>query len=256
MSIIKNEEDLKNLRESGRRLARILKQVEAGTVVGASTRELNALAERLIREGGDTPSLLGYTPHGADRPYPATLCLSINNEVVHGIPNEEEKFLKEGDIVGLDLVLTHKGMFSDMAVTVAVGQVDEEAKLLIDTTKKALLDAIKVCKVGARIGDIGHAIESAVLEEGFSVVEELGGHGVGYKVHDAPYIPNYGKAGKGERLLAGMALAIEPIVNAGAGEVFLDADGYTYKTKDGKKSAHFEHTVYIGEDGPEIITAG
>lgn len=256
MSLIKTEEDLKNLREAGRRLARIMKTLATACVANASTRDINSLAEKLIRDGGDVPALLNYTPEGAERPYPATLCLSINNEVVHGIPSEEEKFLKEGDIVGLDLVLAHKGMHADMAVTVPVGKIDADAERLIAVTKKALSDAIAVAKAGARVGDIGYAIETAVESQDFAIVEELGGHGVGYKVHDEPHIANFGTKGKGERLQVGMAIAIEPIVNEGSGEVVLEPDGYTYKTRDGKRSAHFEHTVYIGENGPEVITAG
>jgi methionyl aminopeptidase len=235
-------------------LAVILDEIVKATQVGVSTKSLDELAERLIRDGGDTPAFLDYTPEGAKRPFPATLCVSVNDEVVHGIPTENNKILKNGDIVGLDLGLIHNGMVTDMAVTVGIGEIDENAKKIIEITKKSLSEGIKMCVIGGRIGDIGATISRVVENGGFSVVEELGGHGVGYKVHDGPYIPNFGQSGKGERIMEGMALALEPIVNEGEQDVFLDKDGYTFKTKDGKRSAHFEHTIYIGKNGPEIMT--
>lgn len=254
MSLIKSKEDLDNLRESGKRLASILAIVSKEVRPGVSTKFLDEMAERLIREGGDVPAFLNYTPEGAERPFPATLCVSVNNEVVHGVPSENDQVLKNGDIVSLDIGLSHKGLITDMAVTLPVGEIDDSAKKLLDITKFALEKAISVSNEGARVGDIGATIEKTIKGTNFQIVEELGGHGVGYKVHDAPYIPNFGDEGKGERLLKGMALALEPIINEGSGEVVLADDGYTYKTADGKRSAHFEHTIYIGEEGTEIIT--
>ena len=254
MSIIKNQEDLENLRESGKRLAAVLFEVARQTTAGANAKDLDKLAERLIRKGGDVPAFLNYQPEGADRPFPASICISINDEVVHGIPNEKEKIIKEGDIVTLDLGLSHKGMITDMAVTVPVGEIDEESKKLLEVTKKALENGINSARVGGRIGDIGYAIEGTLHGTNFDVVEELGGHGVGYKVHDEPYIANYGEKGTGPIIKEGMVLALEPIVNVGNKDVVLDDDGYTFRTKDGRRSAQFEHTIYVTKEGVEVIT--
>ena len=254
---VKSEKDLKALREGGKRLAFVLSEVVKLVKPGASARELDILAERLIKEGGDTPSFLNYTPDGAERPYPATLCVSINEEVVHGIPNEDDKFLKEGDIVGLDIGLWHDGICVDMAVTVPVGEVSQLAKKLIDTTRESLKVGIKECTIGKNINDIGCAIEKFVKSlkpSGFGIVEELGGHGVGKKVHEKPYIPNFCLGGESPKITEGMVLALEPMLNEGTKEVVLDNDGYTFKTADNKLSAHFEHTVLVTKKGPEIIT--
>lgn len=254
MSLVTDKKDLENLRESGRRLSRILYSLEKECVPGASSIKINKLAEGLIREGGDDPIFLGYTPHGANRPFPAALCLSINNEIVHGIPNEKDKILQDGDIVGLDLGLSHNGMITDMAITVPVGHIDEESQKLLDITREALKRGINAARAGARIGDIGFAIESAVHGTKFEIVEELGGHGVGYKVHDEPFIANYGEPKSGPKIVPGMVLALEPIINMGSKDVILDSDGYTFKTEDGKRSAQFEHTILITKEGTEIIT--
>lgn len=253
-SIIKTKEDIENIRESGKRLSFVLKQVIKMVSPGVETKDLDKLAYDLIVKEGDRPAFLNYTPEGAERRYPATLCVSVNNEVVHGIPTENNKVLKEGDIVSLDLGLIHNGMVTDMAVTVGVGEIDEVAKALINTTKKALADSIKVCKVGGRIGDIGGAIVKSVEGSDFAIVDELGGHGVGYVVHDEPYISNVSLSGTGPKMLQNMAIAIEPILNEGTPDVVLSRDGYTFVTKDQKRSAHFEHTILITENGPEILT--
>lgn len=252
--LIKNEDDIKRLREGGKRLAIIMKKLVAEVKPGMSTEEIDMLATRLIEDGGDEPALLRYLPHGSERPYPATICISVNDEVVHGIPNESPRIFGEGDIVSLDLVLRHEALYVDMAVTVPVGRVDEKAKRLIEVTKKALQAGIRASRAGNTIGDIGHAIEQSVLPSGFSVVKELGGHAVGHAVHEYPYIPNYGKSGKGMTLKPGMVLALEPIVNEGSPDLYLADDGYTYKTQDGSHSAHFEHSILITEDDPEILT--
>ncbi|MSU56272.1 MAG: type I methionyl aminopeptidase, partial [Candidatus Taylorbacteria bacterium] len=230
---IKTTEEIALLREGGKRLASILKKLVAEVKPGVSAGTLNALAQKLMLNGGDTPSFLGYVPSGAKRPYPASLCVSINDEVVHGIPNETEKLLKEGDIVTLDTGLIHKGLFTDSAVTVGVGKIDAKAKKLLEVTKKSLLVGIKAVRAGATTGDVGFAIESFVKPYGFGIVRELAGHGVGYAVHEEPFVPNFGKKGEGMVLKAGMVIAIEPMLNEGGAGVKLDSDGYTYRTRDG-----------------------
>lgn len=251
--MIKTEEDIMLIRESCRRLALILQQVKAAVRPGVTTQELDELAERLMREGGDEPAFLNYTPEGARRPYPGTLCVSVNNEVVHGIFSD--RVLKEGDIISIDTGLKHKGFFSDHAMTVPVGEIDDSAKKLISVTEGALAAGIAAARAGKTTGDVGYAIEKYVKERGLVVVEELGGHGVGYHQHEDPHVANYGIPGQGTRLKAGMVLALEPIVNEGTRFVKLMPDGYTYVTKDHKRSGHFEHTILIKEEGPaEVLT--
>lgn len=253
--IVSNDTERENLIEAGKRLAAVLGAVRAKVVPGVTAEELDDLAERLIREGGDEPSFLGYRPEGALRPYPAALCVSVNDEVVHGIPNESVKVLKEGDIVGLDLGLTHNGVVVDAAVTVPVGTVSEESKKLIRATSAALVAGIAQAVPGNHLGDISRAIQEEIERAGFTVVKELGGHGVGDVVHDEPFIPNFGHIGTGTELVEGMVLALEPIASAGRAAVVLAPDGYTYRTKDGSRSAHFEHTILIEKGGARIITA-
>ncbi len=253
--IITNEGERADLIEAGKRLATVLEALCAKVAPGVTTGELDDLAETLIRKGGDECSFLGYTPEGALRPYPATLCVSINDEVVHGIPNESIKTLKEGDIVGLDLGLTHNGIIVDAAITVPVGNINEESRKLLDVTETALTAGIKAAVPGNRVGDIGHAIAGVIENAGFKVVRELGGHGVGEHVHEEPFISNFGHPGTGPELVEGMVLALEPISAAGKAAVMLASDGYTYRTKDGSRSAHFEHTILIEKAGARIITA-
>jgi len=195
---------------------------------------------------------LNYRPSGAPREYPATLCVSVNDEIVHGIPCD--MVLKEGDIVGLDIGLSHHGLFVDTAVTVAVGTISAEDQKLINATQEGLVAGIKAAKAGAHIGDIGEAIENVAKPYKYGVVRELGGHGVGHKVHEDPYVPNFGKKGAGLKLKPGMVLALEPMFNKGKRDITLDDDDFTFRTLDNKKSAHFEHTILITENGPEIIT--
>ena len=244
-----------DLVEGGKRLARTLEALKRKIVPGVTSEELDDVAEAMIRDGGDTPAFLGYTPEGARRPYPATLCVSINDEVVHGIPNESVKTLKEGDIVGLDLGLTHHGVIVDAAITVPVGRIDEESKKLLSATERALSAGIKEAIPSNRMGDVSYAIQKEIEEAGFKVVRELGGHGVGDRVHEEPFVPNFGRPGTGAVLEEGMVLALEPIAAAGKAAVILAPDGYTYRTKDGSRSAHFEHTILIEKDGACIITA-
>lgn len=251
---LKSVEDIETLREGGKRHAFILQQVARAVAPGVSTKALDDLASKLIADGGDTAAFLGYKPYGAKRTYPASICVSVNDAVVHGIPNENPYILKDGDIVSLDLGLIHKGMITDAAITIPVGKIDIESKKLLQATEKALDLAIKAAKAGNTTGHIGEAVETYIRPLGYGIVEELAGHGVGYKVHEDPYVPNYGKAGEGDDLVPGMVIAIEPIINLGTEKIFLDKDGYTYRTKDGKRSAHFEHTIVITEKGCEVLT--
>ena len=250
--IIKDKKEHDTLKEAGRRLAFVLDEVAEKIAPGVTEKELDAEARRLIEKGGDTPAFLGYTPRGAEKPYPATLCVSVNDAVVHGIPTDRP--FREGDVVALDIGLVHDGIVVDMAKTYLVGVVSDKIKKLVSVTEESLTAGIAASRAGGRIGDIGHAISSVVEGAGFEVVYELGGHGVGNKVHEGPFIPNYGKKGRGEKLVLGMVLALEPIVAAGEPDIVLADDGYTYKTKDGSIAAHFEHTILITEKGAEIVT--
>ena len=250
----KKPKEIEILREGGKRLASVLADLSAMVAPGVSTLALNEKAAEILKTLGDKSAFLNYQPYGAKRPYPATLCVSINDAVVHGIPNEEPVHLKDGDIVSLDMGLVHRGMYLDSAVTVPVGSIDQASVKLLNITREALMVGIKACKVGATTGDVGYAIQKFVEPHGYGIIEELAGHGVGYKVHEDPYMPNYGNRGEGETLEPGMVLAIEPMLNIGSKKIFLDKDGYTYRTKDGSRSAHFEHTILITEKGPEILT--
>ena len=252
--MIKTPEEIILLREGGKRLAHILKEVAERTVPGATTDSLNALAERLIRKGGDIPSFLGYQPKGAKRPFPAAICISINEEVVHGIPNEHPRVINEGDIVGLDLGVTHKSLITDHAVSVIGGMGDESAKRLLRATEEALIAGIHAAKRGAHVGDIGAAVSEVGEKLGYGIVYEIGGHGVGHKVHEEPYISNIGEKGEGAELIPGMVIAIEPMFTEGTDKVTLMPDGYTFVTADGSRAAHFEHTILITDGEPEILT--
>ena len=211
--IVKNKEQIEIIREGGKILNYVLLEVAKKIKPGVSTLELDEYAYKLILEKGGTPAFLNYKPEGASRVYPASLCVSVNDEIVHGIP-KKKKILKEGDIVSIDLGLKHKGLFTDHAMTVPVGKISNEDQKLIDTTKEALEIGIWAAKGGATVGDIGEAIESFVHGR-YGIVRELAGHGVGVHVHEDPYIPNYGKAGKGQKLIPGMIIAIEPMLNIG-----------------------------------------
>ncbi len=254
MITIKKKEEIPLLREGGKRLAFILQEVAKAVKVGVSTDELNTLADKLAREKGDIASTLNYKPKGARRPFPASICVSLNDEIVHGIPNENPKILKDGDVVKLDMCLTHKGLITDSALTVVVGKVDPKIQKMIDTTKLALEAGIKAAKGNKNVGDIGYAIERVAKAAGFKVVEDLCGHGVGYSVHEDPFIPNYGERGEGDKLKPGMVLAIEPMLTTGSKNIRLDSDGYTFRTADGSLSTHFEHTIVITSGDPEVIT--
>jgi methionyl aminopeptidase len=250
--MIAKESDIAGLTEAGRRFGVILEKVADAAKAGVTTGELDALSEKLIREGGDTPSFKGYTPEGGSYPYPASCCISVNEEVVHGIPGD--RVLRDGDVVKLDLGLTHDGYIMDSAVTVAIGSVSKETHELMATTQASLEAGIAAARPGARIGDISHAIEQTFKGTKFSIVKELGGHAVGKEVHEEPYISNFGHPGTGPEIVAGMVLALEPIATLGKGAVFMEDDDYTYSTRDGSVAAHFEHTILVGEKETVVLT--
>lgn len=250
--IIKTPEEIEVIREGGKILAKILAKASKMVKPGISTYELDQYVYNLIKDGGDKPAFLNYKPYGAPTAFPASLCVSVNNEIVHGIPSRN-KILKEGDIVSLDLGIEHGGLFTDHAVTVPVGKISDRDKKLLEATKKALEIGIWAARGGATVGDIGNAIESFVYNR-YGIVKELAGHGVGKKIHEDPYIPNYGKAGKGQKLIPGMIVAIEPMLNIGRGSIVGANDGWSIKTADGSHSAHFEHTILITEGDAEILT--
>lgn len=256
MITIKTKKEIKILREGGRRLAVVLQELAKAAKVGVSSADLDKLAYDLIVKNGDKPSFLDYKGKYDKEGYPASICVSVNDEVVHGEPTRNPRVLKEGDIVSLDAGLIHKGMFLDSAITVPVGKIDKKSERLLKVTKTALQKGIEAARPGATTGDVGFAIESYIKSAGenYGIVRELAGHGVGYAVHEDPFIPNYGRPGEGVKLEPGMVIAIEPMFNEGGEKIYLAVDGHTYKTKDGSRSAHFEHTVAITEKGGEILT--
>ena len=254
MIIIKTPKEIEILREGGKHLAIVLNKVKDMVAPGISTKDLDRYAEKLIREMGDFPAFLNYRPEGAKTPFPATLCVSVNSEIVHGIPSEVH-ILQEGDIVSIDLGLMHKELYTDMAMTVPVGKVSASSIDLMEVTEKALQVGISAARAGNRIGDIGYAIEKFVKSQGkYGIVEVLAGHCVGRAIHEDPYIPNFGKKGVGAKLVPGMVVALEPMLNSGTKNVRIAKDDWTFLTADGKRSAHFEHTILITEGDPEILT--
>lgn len=257
MVIIKTQEEIAKLRTAGPILARIVREVAESARAGMTTGELDKLAEAKIRAAGAIPALLGYRPEGARKPYPATMCISVNDEVVHGIPGG--RVLKDGDIVSFDTVLKLDSVFVDYTLTVAIGGKDKlkskRERELLEATEAALYEGIYAIQAGSRTGDIGAAVEAYAKSHKLGIVRGLAGHGVGRHIHEDPYVPNYGKKGKGELLQPGMVIAIEPMLTLGSEEVLELRDGYTLVTSDRSKAAHFEHTVLIREDGTaEILT--
>jgi len=245
--VCKSPAELDRMRVANQLVARVLKQLRERVAPGVTTEELDRFAEAEVRAAGATPAFKGY--HG----FPATLCVSVNEQVVHGIPSTRR--LEAGDIVSVDLGVRLDGFFGDAAVTVPVGEVTPEAAALLETTEGALARGIGKVRVGGRLSDVGHAVQSHVEARGFSVVKEFVGHGIGAELHEPPQIPNYGAPGRGPRLAEGMVLAIEPMVNAGRPEVRVLADGWTAVTRDASLSAHFEHTVAVTAAGPWVLSA-
>ncbi len=247
MIILKSKKEIELMREAGKIVAETHEIIKAAITPGISTIELDKIAENNIRKYNAIPSFKGYGG------FPGSICASINEEVVHGIPSN--KILKEGDIISIDVGAYYKGYHSDAAKTHGVGMISEEDRKLIEVTKESFYEGIKFAKLGYRLSDISHSIQAHVEKQGFSVVRDLVGHGVGTELHEDPQIPNYGPPGKGPRLQEGMVLAIEPMINAGRYHVKTLADGWTIVTLDGKKSAHYEHTIAITEDEPLILTS-
>ena len=247
MIIIKNSEQLALMRIAGRITAEALMVARDEIRPGISTKELDAKIRRYIEKCGATPTFLGYSG------FPGSACISLNEEVIHGIPSNK-RIISEGDIVKVDVGARFRGYNGDSARTFAVGKVSDEALRLISVTEQSFYEAMKVAKPGYRIGDIGHAVESFVISNGFSVVKEYTGHGVGAELHEEPEIPNYGREGRGARLYPGMTLAIEPMVNAGTDKVKVRRDGWTVTTADGKLSAHYENSIAITDSDPLILT--
>ena len=267
------------MRENGKRLARVLEKVVAAARVGVSTGELDELAERLIIEAGGKPSFKGYRIKGVSRSYPATMCISINEEIVHGIPRKD-RILKEGDVVGLDIGMwwpvqsnkteerislvpktapgefekKEKPLCTDMAVTIGIGKISSEAQRLIDATRESLEIGIMRVKAGATVGDVESVIEEYLKKQKLGIIRDLAGHGVGYELHEEPLIPNYGKPGRGAALKEDMVIALEPMATLGDWRVVLAEDQWTFKTLDNSIGAHFEHTMIVTKEGVEVIT--
>ncbi|MCG8483954.1 MAG: type I methionyl aminopeptidase [Clostridia bacterium] len=247
MIVIKNENEIKLMREAGRVVALVLEEIENSLKPGITTEELDIIAEDLIRKHNMIPAFKGYNG------FPASICVSINEEVVHGIPSSDRK-INEGDIVSIDVGTIYKGYHGDAARTFAVGDISDEAKNLIEVTKNSFYEGLKYCKIGYRLSDVSHAIQTYVESKGCSVVKDFVGHGIGKKMHEDPQIPNFGRPGRGPRLTAGMVFAIEPMVNLGTDEVQVLLDNWTVVTKDQKLSAHYEHTVALTDGEPVILT--
>ncbi len=247
MIVIKNSEQLKLMKEAGRITGEALLVAEDAIREGMSTKELDTVIRNYIEKCGAKPSFLGYGG------FPGSACISINDEVIHGIPSPK-RIIKAGDIVKVDVGALYRGYNGDAARTFAVGTVSEEAKRLIEATKESFYKGAALALAGNRIGDVGNAVQSCVEGHGFSVVREYIGHGVGAKLHEEPDVPNYGTSGRGPRLYAGMTIAIEPMVNAGVEKVKVLGDGWTVVTADGSLSAHYENTVAVTEDGPVLLT--
>ena len=247
MIVLKTGRELKIMREACRISAEALKLAGSAVEPGVTTAELDKIAEQYILSQGAVPNFKNYNG------YPATACISINNEVIHGIPSKK-RVIKAGDIVSIDLGAKFEGYHGDNAATFACGDVSEEAKRLMDTTRESLYEGIAAAVSGGRLGDIGAAVQQYVEKRGYSVVRQFVGHGIGTQLHEAPEVPNFGTHGRGIRLMPGMTLAIEPMVNMGLSDVKVMPDGWTVLTKDGSLSAHFEYTIVITPDGPQILT--
>ncbi len=252
MGLAKDPWEIALMRESGRRLADVASILREAVKPGVTTGELDEIAEREIRKLGAVPSFKGYTA-GGDVPFPATICASVNEEVVHGIPGD--RALVDGDIISVDMGLIYGGYHADHAFTSPVGRVSERVKELLDATERSLYEGVLRATAGHRIGDIGHAIQKHVEPKGFGVVREYVGHGIGRRLHEAPSVPNFGRPGKGNLLKLGMCLAIEPMITMGSYKTKLLDDAWTVVTQVGSLAAHFEHTIVITERGPEVLTA-
>ncbi len=245
MMVLKTDAEIELMDEANGIVHRVLDRIGELARPGATTLELNREAEAIIREAGGVPAFLNY------RGFPATLCTALNDVIVHGIP--DKRVLKQGDILGIDCGVLYKGYYGDAARTYAVGKVSEDARRLMDATRRSLELAVEKVRPGARLGDISHAVQSFIESQGYSVVRDFVGHGVGSSLHEEPQLPNYGKPGRGPKLKPGLVLAIEPMVNAGKPKIKMDKDGWTARTEDGSLSAHFEYSVAVTTSGPRIL---
>lgn len=251
MSLIKSLDEIEQIRKANQIIARLYRDVLPQYIkAGISTGEINKIVEDYIRSQGARPACIGVD--GMYMPFPAGTCISVNEEVVHGIPGD--RILQEGDIVSVDTVTELNGFFGDSAITYAVGEIDEESRRLLEVTEKSREIGIEMAVVGNRIGDIGHAIQSYVEKNGFTVVRDFAGHGVGHSMHEDPIVANFGRKGRGIKIENGMVLAIEPMVNAGSYKINVKEDGWTIVTRDGKRSAHFEHSIAIVDGKPVILS--
>ncbi len=251
MIIAKSQKDLEKMRTVGEVIAQVRETLRAMVAPGITTLELNAAAEKMMRDAGAIPTFIGYKPHGMT-PFPFAICSSVNEQIVHGFSTD--KPLEEGDIVSLDMACTLDGFVGDTAMTLPVGAISDELKNLIRVTEECLDLAIAQCRVNGHVGDIGWAVQSHAEKYGYGIVRDYTGHGIGRRMHEAPQIPNYGRPGTREKIRAGYCFAIEPMLNLGTAETKTLEDGWTVVTRDGKPSAHAEHTIAVTPDGPEILT--
>lgn len=249
---LKTKAEIDAMREGGKILANILLLISEKVVPGVFGDELEEIADREIKKYGAISSFRNYKIHKSGAPFPSSICVSINDEIVHGFP--KGKLIKEGDIVGIDLGIKYKGLHTDSALTVGAGKLSDKAQKLIKVTKESLSKALKEVRPESRLGDIGYAVQSYVEKNGFSIVRDLVGHGVGRSIHEPPEVPNYGKGGEGLKLYPGMTFAIEPMVNVGKHFIKVDDDEWTIRTEDGSLSAHFEHSVAVTKEGCIILT--
>lgn len=251
--VLKSSAEIAIMHEANLIIRRIIDELKERVRPGMTTAEIDAYAEERVLAAGATPAFKGYPHRGDGRDFPGTVCASVNDEVVHGVPSDRVT-LKDGDIVSVDLGVLYKGYYGDSAETYAVGTIDKDAEKLLKITKESLERGVEQARPGNRVSDIGHAVQQHVEANGFSVVREFVGHGIGSQLHEDPQVPNFGQPGRRERLVPGMVLAIEPMVNAGGPEVLLSAeDGWTARTRDGSLSAHFEVSVAITENGPRVL---
>lgn len=252
--IAKTKEDIAILREGGKRLARHLKALMAMAKPGISSQELEMKARDMVERDGDEMAFYGYKTKRDTHGYPSGLCVSINDVIVHSPAGQNGVVFKEGDVVCIDFGIKHKGLFTDHAQTIIVGKGSPEDERLVKGTYEALTAGINAARVGNTTGDIGFAVQQVAEKYGFGYPKNLSGHGVGKAVHEEPHVPNFGESGKGDKLVEGLVIAIEPMMTLGSGELYIDKDGHSYRTKDGSRTAHAEHTVLITKEGPEILT--
>lgn len=248
---IKTDREIEKMREVCKIVALAHEEIRKAIKVGMTTKEIDDITERVFRENGANPSCKGY-PKNSKNPFPAASCISVNDEVIHGIPGS--RVLKDGDVVSVDIVADKNGFYGDATRSYVVGKGSPEAYNIVEAAEICFWEGVEMAKAGNRVSDISHAIQQAAEKRGYSIVREYQGHGIGTCMHEEPGIPNFGKPGKGPRLAVGMTLAIEPMINEGSADVDVLDDGWTVVTYDGKLSAHYENTVYIGKSGPEVLT--